>query len=275
MKPAEEKIIRAYLDPESETHQDRIASYRAGHPIAQKWKDATVKGKVDAFFKRKDVRAALAKASQSEPPEEEEGETKEPPSPIDPSISLSNLKHEAFCHEYLIDKNMTQSAIRAGYSKKTAGAQGFEIFKKPEIRSRIAYLHQEQLTRVDISADRILQQLARIAFSDVRDIFRNGNLLNIEDLDDLTATGVAGVEVVSRPGGKDADGNTVVEHVHKIRLVDKVRPLEALGRNMKLFTEKVEHTGADGGAIKVQEITVEMSPEEASQIYKESLGNSW
>ena len=46
-----------------------------------------------------------------------------------------SAKQQRFVDEYLVDLNATQAAIRAGYSEKTAGAQGFDLLKKPEIEA--------------------------------------------------------------------------------------------------------------------------------------------
>jgi len=50
-------------------------------------------------------------------------------------------KQEKFCHEYLIDLNATQSAIRAGYSEDTAHSIGWENLRKPEIKARLQLLN--------------------------------------------------------------------------------------------------------------------------------------
>ena len=62
-------------------------------------------------------------------------------------------KQEAFCREYVIDWNATQAAIRAGYSKKTAGQIGEENLKKPEIDKRVQELKAEVLRKVEIKAE--------------------------------------------------------------------------------------------------------------------------
>lgn len=54
-----------------------------------------------------------------------------------------NDKQEAFVREYLKDFNATQAAIRAGYSQKTAGSQGFDLLKKPEIQARLKAFQQK------------------------------------------------------------------------------------------------------------------------------------
>jgi len=154
-------------------------------------------------------------------------------------------KQATFIQEYLIDLNATQAAIRAGYSKKTAKEIGCENLTKPNIQEAIAEAMAERSARTEITADRVLEEIAKIGFSDIRDIFTNTDgLMRINDLPDDIASCVQSVEVVIRPSGEFyADGNKVVEYVHKIRLSDKLRGLELLGKHLVLFSDKVVHTG--------------------------------
>ena len=76
-------------------------------------------------------------------------------------------KQERFCNEYLVDFNATQAAIRAGYSPspKVAAEQGHENLKRPEIQKLIRKLVAELHTRTLVAADRVMSELARIAFN--------------------------------------------------------------------------------------------------------------
>lgn len=71
-------------------------------------------------------------------------------------------KQELFCHEYLIDNNATKSAIRAGYSEKTARSMGYENLTKPHIVDRIAVLRSERMNRLDIDKDYVLTQAVKL-----------------------------------------------------------------------------------------------------------------
>ncbi len=73
-------------------------------------------------------------------------------------------KQQRFVEEYLIDLNATQAAIRAGYSPKTAYSIENELLNKPEIRARIDITLAERSKRTGVNADRVIQELARIAF---------------------------------------------------------------------------------------------------------------
>lgn len=55
-----------------------------------------------------------------------------------------NKKQRRFADEYLIDLNITQAAIRAGYSLKTAYSQGQRLMKNVEVKSYI----EDELERI-------------------------------------------------------------------------------------------------------------------------------
>ena len=71
-------------------------------------------------------------------------------------------KQKRFCDEYLIDLNATQSAIRAGYSAKTAYAIGNENLSKPEIRAYIDERLAEMQSQKIASAEEVMQYLTSV-----------------------------------------------------------------------------------------------------------------
>src|SRR5919197_2742959 len=80
-------------------------------------------------------------------------------------------KQARFCAEYLIDLNATQAAIRAGYSPRTANEQGARLLAHVSIAAAISQAKQAQAERTGITADRVLQEIARLAFVDIRKLF--------------------------------------------------------------------------------------------------------
>lgn len=164
---------------------------------------------------------------------------------------MSGLSPRArqFAYEYIINKNGTQAAIRAGYSPKTADQQASRLLTNVKVQALINELIEAQSMRTLVTADRVLHELARLGFADFRKIFDdNGRLLPAHMLGDDIAASVSSIEVVTKqaPGGEPTD----VDYISKIKFWDKRASLEALGRHLKLFTDKHEHTGADGGPIK-------------------------
>ena len=75
-------------------------------------------------------------------------------------------KQKRFCEEYLVDLNATQAAIRAGYSEKTAYSMGHENRQKQKIQTYINHLMKWRSLRTQVTADRVLEELAKIAFAE-------------------------------------------------------------------------------------------------------------
>jgi phage terminase small subunit len=165
-----------------------------------------------------------------------------------------NERQALFALEYIVDLNATQAAIRAGYSEDTAGSQGHDLLKKPEIQAAIQKAMDVRAERVGITADRVMVELGRMGFADVRQIFTaSGQLRDIATLPDEVAAAVQQVEVVTKLSTDvDEEGNREVEYVHKIKLADKKGSLELLGKHLKLFGDRIEVTGKDGGPIETK-----------------------
>lgn len=150
-------------------------------------------------------------------------------------------KQARFVAEYLIDLNGTQAAIRAGYSPKTAKVQASDLLTKPDIASAVAEGQAKQLAAADLSATRVLEELRRLAFSDLRKLFdEHGNLLSVHSLPDDMAACLASVEVVKQ---NIAAGDGHVDTIHKVKVWDKVRSLEGLAKHFGLLVEKQQITG--------------------------------
>ena len=147
-------------------------------------------------------------------------------------------KQGRFVAEYLIDLNATQAAIRAGYSEKTANEQGSRLLANVKIASAVAEAQAKRSQRTEITQDRVLAELAKIGFSDLRRVLTPmGGLIDAQDWDDDFAGAVASVEVVRRTSGEyDEDGKPIMDHVHKIKTWDKLGALEKIGKHLGMFS---------------------------------------
>lgn len=151
-------------------------------------------------------------------------------------------KQEAFCQEYLVDLNATQAAIRAGYSQRQAGGIGYENLKKPQIAERIKEAMAERAQRVQITQDRVLQELARLAFSDLRRAFKeDGSLKLPQEWDDDTAAAMAGVDTITTSIGGDEDAPVTLT-TKKVKVFDKGGALTLAMRHLGMLTDKLEVT---------------------------------
>lgn len=158
-------------------------------------------------------------------------------------------KNKRFVEEYLIDLNATQAAIRAGYSPSTAGSIGNEILKKPEISKAIAQAMAERSKRTGVSQDRIVRELAKIAFSNLTDIVDpfDGSVIQSADRDDLAC--IQSIKV------KQSEDFTERE----VRLADKMRALELLGKHLGMFRDRLEVSGLEEEKSKLGLIIEQMT----------------
>jgi phage terminase small subunit len=142
-------------------------------------------------------------------------------------------KQKRFVEEYLVDLNATQSAIRAGYSKKTSGRIGAENLQKPVIQAAIEKAMDKLSDRTAVTQDRVVKELARIAFVDPTKVinFTRGTIMDSLSEDDRAV--LAGVKV--------RDGDTFSER--EVRLLDKLRALELLGKHLGMFTDNFNFKG--------------------------------
>lgn len=79
------------------------------------------------------------------------------------STAPLEAKEEQYCHEYLLDLNQTQAAIRAGYAESNARAQASRLMTKANILTRIAELKADRVERVKIDSDWVLRRLLEIS----------------------------------------------------------------------------------------------------------------
>lgn len=149
---------------------------------------------------------------------------------------LSN-KQKLFCDEYLIDLNVTQAAIRAGYKEKYALVHGYEFLKKPAIKEYVNKRIKDREQRTEITQDRVINELAKIAFANTTDYVEvedkgQYKMVNTKPTKDLTPDQVAAIASIKQ-------GANGIE----IKLHDKVRALEDIGRHLGMFKDKIEVSG--------------------------------
>jgi phage terminase small subunit len=152
-------------------------------------------------------------------------------------VDTMTKKQKCFIEEYLVDLNATQAAIRAGYSSQTAKEIGCENLAKPNIKSTIDKALAERSRRTGINQDRVIMELAKIAFLNPTDVI---------DMDEATIRGEAGrddtaciasVKVKTIP----TEDGAITER--EVKTYDKIRALELLGKHLNMFTDKFKVDG--------------------------------
>lgn len=147
-------------------------------------------------------------------------------------------KQKAFVQEYLIDLNATQAAIRAGYSTASARQIADENMSKPDIKNAIEKALAERSKRTGVNADRIVQELAKIAFINPTDVINmdEATVKGEANRDDTAA--ISSVKVKTIP----TDDGNITER--EVKTYDKIKALELLGKHIGMFTDKFKIEGA-------------------------------
>lgn len=174
-------------------------------------------------------------------------------------MSVLTPKQQLFVEEYLIDLNATQAAIRAGYSENTARSMGSENLSKPDIQEAISEAMQARSDRTEITADMVLQELAKPAFIDIRDAFDDENqLLPIKEMPEHVARAIGSIEMrhvktTHRTVGEDEE-ITEQESIKTMKMVCKKGSLELIGRHLKMFTDVKQIEGLEDLEILVRHV---------------------
>jgi len=150
-------------------------------------------------------------------------------------ITKLTPKQQRFVDEYLIDLNGTQAAIRAGYSPKSAGSTASQCLANPEIRAAVDTAIAKRSRRTGIHADRVLRELAKIGFVNATDVIDDDGSVRATATSDDTAS-IKSVKVKTVP----KENGDIVER--EVRLNDKLRALELIGRHLGLFNDKLAVT---------------------------------
>lgn len=141
-------------------------------------------------------------------------------------------KQKLFCEEYLIDLNATQSAIRAGYSPNSARQIADENLSKPDISNYIEQALAERSKRTGINQDRVIRELARIAFVKITDVANNDGSIKRNASDDDLAT-IESVKVES------SSTDTGYSEKREVKLASKMKALELLGKHLGMWNDKL------------------------------------
>lgn len=141
-------------------------------------------------------------------------------------------KQQRFADEWLIDMNGTAAAIRAGYSVKSAEVTASKLLRNPKVRAYIDQRMAELSRRTGVTQERIIRELARIAFVNPPDVvdMDEARIMATATEDDTAA--IASVKVKRIPG----EAGEGVER--EIRFADKIKALELLGKRFGMWLDR-------------------------------------
>ena len=178
-----------------------------------------------------------------------------------------NPRQQRFCREYVKDLNATRSYKKVyGCAYSTANVEGSKSLANPRIKAYVDILLKKREKRTNITADRVLDELAKIGFANVGDVIRiesdepieddrprRNQRVIIHDTDELSDNELAAISEIKNT----KDGITVKMH-------DKTKALENIARHLGMFNDKLQVTGD----INTNDAFKDMSADEIKEYIK-------
>ena len=157
-----------------------------------------------------------------------------------------SLKQERFCHEYFVDMNATQAAIRAGHGPKSAARAGWRYLNSEAVQQYLEEQRRITRKRMRITEEDILVELARVGFSNIRKFLGNDNLSrDLESFDPAELACVASVKVTAKDSTRS---------ITEIKLHNKLAALKDLSRHLGLFQQRSSNKPAENNHVSIMRL---------------------
>lgn len=145
-----------------------------------------------------------------------------------------------FCDEYLTDLNATR-AYKVAYPNckkdETARANSSRLLTNANIQKYISEKQKEIEKRTEVTQDMVIQELANIAFLDIRKLYNeSGGLKNVQDIDEKTVRAISSLETLEEYDGY-GENREQIGNTQKVKLLDKTKALELLGKHLGMFSD--------------------------------------
>lgn len=170
---------------------------------------------------------------------------------------LSNAKHERFAQEVAQGKTAEEAYALAGYSPSLKNAQ--RLKSSEGIRSRIEEILSQAAQKAGITVERVLAEYAKIAFADITEAVTWGEAVAVQDADggeDRLVQSVVLMDSADLPKTVSAAIAEVKQTKEglAVKFHSKTAALDALGKHLGMFKERIEHSGPGGGPMQVHRI---------------------
>lgn len=143
-------------------------------------------------------------------------------------------QHIRFTDKFFECLNATESAIYAGFNEGAAKQEGWRLLQRDDVQEYLQRLRAELAEKTGISQQKVLSEIARIAFADIRNYYKGDNqLIPVIDLDDSAAAALSSLKTFEE---FTPDGDTIGTS-KEIKLYSKLDALEKLARHLGLYAK--------------------------------------
>lgn len=163
-----------------------------------------------------------------------------------------------FIERYFIHLNRERAYRETGLSQSVhQGTQAMVMWNRPHVQAEIARRRKEMAAEAGINAQRIVDEYAKVALFNARDLYdANGQLIPVRDLDPDVAACITEITV-----DEIIAGDRMIGVTKKIKLASKIGALDSLAKHLKMFVDRVELTGKDGEALQVLMEQIGLDPQ--------------
>lgn len=147
-------------------------------------------------------------------------------------------KRSLFVREYLVDRNGTRAAIAAGYAPRSASVTSCRLLRNAKVRAEVSQQTERRLERLEVTADAVIQELAKIGFANMKDYLSvrdDGSVyVDLSRISPVQAAGLADLRIDEYTSEKGCIRRT------RLKLGAKTRALELLGKHLKLWSDRAQ-----------------------------------
>ena len=108
-------------------------------------------------------------------------------------------KRSLFVREYLVDRNGTRAAIAAGYAPRSASVTSCRLLRNAKVRAELSQVTEQRLERLEVTADAVIQELAKVAFANMKDylsVREDGSIyVDVSQITPVQAAGLADLRI--------------------------------------------------------------------------------
>lgn len=179
-----------------------------------------------------------------------------------------NIRQRRFVEEYFRTSpigNATQAAIAAGYSPRSAKQTASRMMTNHDLQEALRARGKEILEELRTDQLKIAQKMLECVFYDITQLFdENGRLItDMSKLPPEIKSAIQSVEVVRqrRHGEWDDENQPIYDDLYKIRMTDKLKGLELIGRFQGMFKDSLTMPGLENcGSIRLPAMVEEGAP---------------
>lgn len=165
--------------------------------------------------------------------------------------AIKKQREKIFVAEYLVDFNGKAAAIRAGYSTTNASSRATQLLMRADIQAELLAQIQARRQRLEISRDRVLREIATVAFLNVNDYTVDAHgVVNGPADDPDCVRAVSGV----RKRFLGLDENKKPIYCYELKFWDKIQALTMLAKHLGLLKDQVEITGAIAHGLTLEDL---------------------